>query len=98
HYGPTNLPPSGDDGTIAVLGLHPKRVSKFTFRRSGYTTVYAAYSRGMLTLAESTNPAVPAPLFVFQGPVSAAAKTNNVFIVDMPRARVRPEWRLVKGT
>ena len=55
HFGPTNLPPSGDDGLIVVVGVHKKRVTAFDFTKPGYVGVSCFYSGGSLARVDGTN-------------------------------------------
>ena len=53
HEGPTNLPPSGQDGLVNVGELHRNWSGSLIFTCSGYSNVYGEFtSKGKLILAE----------------------------------------------
>jgi len=86
--GPTNLPPSGPDGVVAVAGLHRWWTNDFIFSRPGYSNVYGGYGSGGLTLGQSMRHFPPGPLqdqFILEGSMKAAVKSNGCFLVEMPK-------------
>jgi hypothetical protein len=86
--GPTNLPPTGSDGTIKVKGLHHWWASEFIFSRSGYSNLYGYYDTRGLMLGGEVNYFPQGQLqdqFYLKGNVKTADKTNGFFIVEMQR-------------
>lgn len=88
HEGPTNLPPSGQDGIISVEGLHRDWGSRFIFSCPGHSNVYGFYSVGKMGLAERVTYLPPGPLegeFILDGNLTSAFQSNGCFLVKMPR-------------
>jgi hypothetical protein len=88
--GPTNLPPSGTDGVIRVVGLHRWWSSDFIFACPGYSNVYGGYDSGRLTLAPAMSHYPPMPWpdpfkdqFTLEGQLKLAQKSNGCFLVEM---------------
>lgn len=85
HTGPTNLPPSGEDGVITVPGLHETWASCFVFSRPGYATAYGAYCRGALSLAGRINSLHTDTGFILEGPLAVSRATDGLVPVPMKR-------------
>ncbi len=83
HYGPTNLPPSSEDGVVVVRGIYTKKTSRFIFSREGYSTVYALYSRRALTKAEGLDPINRDTEFILSGDLTLVTSTNGLITVEM---------------
>ena len=84
--GPTNLPPSGREGTIVIGRLHRGWSSELIFSSPGYSNVYAHYSTGSLSLAGRMKYFAPGPLqdqFILEGNVTTADKSNGWFLIEM---------------
>ena len=84
HYGPTNLPPSQENGVINIRGLHPTWSSRFIFSCCGYSNVYAICSGDTLTLADQIT-SLPGDQFILEGPLTSITPSNGCFIIPMPR-------------
>jgi hypothetical protein len=90
HEGPTNLPPSGPNGIIALGGLHHWWTSEFVFTFPGYSNVYGeyqalAFGSGHLRLADAMQPISRGVLqdqFFLEGHVKEAVKTNGYFLIE----------------
>jgi hypothetical protein len=50
--GPTNLPPSGDDGLVTISGVHEHWSNRFSFSCSGYRTIYGRYHSGIVRISD----------------------------------------------
>ena len=88
HYGPTNLPPSGQDGLIEVRGLHQNWLSTFVFSCPGRSNVYGRYSEGVLNVGKNVVYYPPGELdgeFRFSGDAETAIKTNGCFVIAIPK-------------
>jgi hypothetical protein len=88
-YGPTNLPPSGEDGVIHVGGLRRNWASRFVFTHPGYSNVYGIYSRGGLGLAERVWDAGEGRFkgqFTLEGKLATASLSNGCFVVPLPKS------------
>jgi hypothetical protein len=88
-YGPTNLPPSGEDGVVHVVGLRRYWTSRFVFTHAGYSSVYGAYSRGGLGLAErvwDTGEGRFKGQFILEGKLTTASLTNGCLVVPLPKS------------
>jgi len=92
HFGPTNLPPSREDGVIVVDGIYKKKVSKFIFSRSGYATVYGGYYMGGIftrysgdsfSRADHTNSVSGWSGFILEEPLTSVSPTNGFIVVRM---------------
>jgi len=83
HFGPTNLPPSEADGTITVTGVRSKRVSRFIFERSGYSTVYVLYSGRTFTRADSASIPGSDGQFILREPLCSVQPTNGFVVIEM---------------
>jgi len=86
--GPTNLPPSRQDGTIVVGGLHTWWSSDLIFSCPGYSNVYGQYGSGILCLARRMRYFPPGPLqeqFILEGGVRVAEKSSGCFVVEMQK-------------
>jgi hypothetical protein len=88
HFGPTNLPPSDQDGLIEVRSFHRNWLSAFVFSSPGYSTVYGTYAGGYLNFGTNvthcTN-GIFATEFLFNDDPKMATKSNGCFIVSMPQ-------------
>lgn len=88
-YGPTNLPPSGQDGVIHVHGLRRNWTSRFVFTHPGYSNVYGIYSRGGLGLDERVWDAGEGRFtgqFTLEGKLATASLSNGCFVVPLPQS------------
>src|SRR5207302_9601841 len=88
HEGPTNLPPSWQDGIIRIEGVHRYWGSRFIFSCPGYSNVYGFYSVGRLGLAESVTYLPSGPLedeFILEGKPTSASLSNGCFLIPMPK-------------
>src|SRR2546421_3140493 len=85
--GPTNLPPSGDNGTITIKGLRHWWESEFIFTCTGYSNVYGFYDTSMrLAPRIQPLPMIGVPdYFLLPGDVTMASKSNGVFLIEMPK-------------
>lgn len=83
QYGPTNLPPSSQDGVVVVKGVYKKKTSRLIFSRNGYATVYAGYSRGVLTRAGSLDPRLRDGEFALSGELTLVPPTNGFITIQM---------------
>jgi hypothetical protein len=84
HFGPTNLPPSTDDGVVVVRGVHKKRVSTFDFSRQGYRSVQYAYAGGRFGWHDGTNSIVTKSGEVYKlAHWVDVLPTNGWFVIQM---------------
>ena len=89
HYGPTNLPISGQDGQIEVRSLHKNWLSTFVFSCPGYPNLYGRYSGGVLNVGTNVLYYPPGQLdgeFRLQGDTETAVKSNGCFVVPLPKS------------
>jgi hypothetical protein len=96
HEGPTNLPPSGDDGLIRVGELHRNWSSYFIFSCPGYSTVYGEFtpSRGQMIVADEIKYFPPgrfAGEFYLKGNMTSTSQSNGCFVVPLPESANRSE-------
>ena len=87
-YGPTNLPPTREDGIVEAVGMRRNWSSSFVFTHPGYSNVYGGYSRGTLTLAERTH-ALEGRFkgqFILEGKLTTAFLSNGCFVVPLPKS------------
>ena len=82
HFGPTNLPPSTENGVVVVNGPHKYAASRFIFSRDGYAPVYGIYYNDSMACAEHIYPALIGG-FNITAPVSYVSPTNGVIVVRM---------------
>ena len=87
-YGPTNLPPSGQDGVVEAVGLQRNWVSSFVFTHPGYSNVYGIYSGGKLGLAERVSGLEGRfkGQFILEGKLATASLSNGCFVVPLPKS------------
>jgi len=89
HEGPTDLPPSGEDGLINVGELHRNWSGSFIFACPGYANVYGEFtSKGKLILAEKIEYFPPGKLegqFYLKGDMTSAPQSNGCFLVKMSK-------------
>jgi hypothetical protein len=90
HFGPTNLPPSMEDGIIVVGGIYKGKASRFIFSRDCYAPVYGIYYEDSMARADHIYPDIFKPPFDehtwgfnIKAPVSYITPTNGVIIVRM---------------
>jgi hypothetical protein len=86
HEGPTNLPPSGHDGVIAVSGLHRNWYGRFIFSCPGRSNFFGLYSVGSLGLADRIRYMPPGPFegqFILEGTLTSASRSNGCFLIPM---------------
>lgn len=87
HEGPTNLPPSGNDGIIKLTRVHRWWVNELAFSCPGYSNVYGiCYLRGEMSLgnAKSDFPGdFLEPEFFLQGTVTGASRSDGCYTVPM---------------
>jgi hypothetical protein len=82
RFGPTNLPPSNQDGVIRVDKLNTHMGSRFIFSCPGYAPVYALYCDGSMALAGRVS-FLPRNEFVLEGNLVSVGPTNGYFLVQM---------------
>ncbi len=88
HEGPTNLPPSSQDGIIDVGRVHRNWQITFIFSRAGYSSVYGVYGVGKLALATNVVYYPPGQFegqFFLDGELKSAVKNDGCFLVPMQR-------------
>jgi hypothetical protein len=85
HFGPTNLPPSKEDGIIIIDGIHRTKLNEFIFSRNGYAPVYGVDSHSIFGRADRTNSVSVPHGFVPDGPLDNVRPTNGFIIVQMQR-------------
>ena len=93
-YGPTNLPPSREDGAVTVVELRPFWTSRFIYTCPGYSNVYGIYNRGALGLAERVSDPGEGRFkgqFILEDNVMAACLSNGCYVVPLPRSAKRGE-------
>jgi|ERR1035437_6737670 hypothetical protein len=83
--GPTNLPPSGDNGVIKISAVHRDWANRLVLARSGFRTVYGGYTGGQLWLSETVR-WFPGGVSQMVEPVTEAASTNGCFLAPMQGA------------
>jgi hypothetical protein len=87
RYGPTNLPPSSDDGIIVVNGVRKNKGCKFIFSKNGYAKVYGFYRTGdTFARAEHIDTTILDPkwdCFIFEGPMTEIFPTNGLIVIQM---------------
>ncbi len=86
--GPSNLPPSGDDGVIKIAGLHKNWSTRFTLKCTGYSNVYGDYS-GMYGLGLSGRITdfddEYKGQFILEGKLTGGVLTNGCFLIPMQK-------------
>jgi hypothetical protein len=81
HFGPTNLPPSGNNGIILVPGIRSNCANRLILARDGYATVYAGYWEGALAYGE--NHSTLDGVEMLEQPLSLTRQTNGFISVPM---------------
>ena len=88
--GPTNLPPTVQDGLITVGDLHRNWSSSFIFACPGYSNVYGELtSKGKLILADKVEyyPSEKfAGQFYLKEGLVPASQSNGCFVVPLPKS------------
>jgi hypothetical protein len=84
HFGPTNLPPSGEDGVVVVRGIYRGKQNRFIFSKSEYATVYGIYSMGRrFSESNQTNSIAGWDGFILEEPLTGITPTNGVIVIRM---------------
>jgi len=97
--GPTNMPPSSDNGVITITQVHEKWFSRFILSHSGYATTYGIYYRGTLNLAQRIkSEPLPQDIFLLEQPITKVGATNGYFTVPLPRSAYWNFTRLFHST
>jgi hypothetical protein len=81
--GPTNLPPSSEDGSVTIHGVHGW-ANSLIFSHPGYVTLYGNYNDSKLWLGEELD-VITTNATLIKAPVVEAQNTNGYYLIPMAK-------------